>query len=143
MFGFIDKAICWSDAEITIVHMVLWLMPDYWNPKAHFFHSFCPLTKSFNTSFANIVWYPSFILITQFHIKVCIVCFSNNVIQLHSLLYNCELSTYITKTFPNSFTFLTLSRHILSINYVTNPIVKASNEGLIFKLLTQEAFISF
>ena len=84
----------------------------------------------------------SFDLITRFHIKVCIVCLSNKVIHLHSLFYNCELSSDITETVWTTFTLSTLSRYILSINYATKPIVKASNEILIFKLLTQETAIS-
>ena len=123
--------------------MVSGLTPDHWNSKVHSFLSFCPLTKSFNSSFAKIVWCPSFALITKFHIKVCIVRLSSKVIHLHSLLCNCELPTYVTKIVRTVFTFSTLSRHILSIIYVTKPKVKASNESLIFKLLTQEAVISF
>ena len=108
------------------------------------FHSFCPATKNFNRIFANIVWCPSFFLITQLHIiKVCIVYLSNKVIHSHSFLYNCELSTYITRTVQTTFTFSMLSRQILSVNYGIKPLVKATNESLIFKILTQEAVISF
>ena len=37
MFGFIGKAICWSDAEITVVSMVSAITADHGNSKAHFF----------------------------------------------------------------------------------------------------------
>ena len=129
--------------RITVVHIVSGLTPDHWNLKSQFFHSFCSLTKKFNKSFASIAWSPSFILITQFHITVCLVYLSNKVIHLHSLLYNCELSRYITKNVRTTFTFYMLRRHILSINYVTKSIINASIESLIFKILAQEAVISF
>ena len=90
VFSFFGQAVCWSDAEITVIHMVSRLTPDRWNFKAHCFHLFCPMTKGFNTSCANNVCCRSFVLITQFHIKVSIVCLFNKVIHLHALLYNCD-----------------------------------------------------
>ena len=66
IFGFLGKTICWIDTEIIVVHMASGLTQDHWNSKVHCFRSFSALTKSFNTSFANSVWCPSFALIIQF-----------------------------------------------------------------------------
>ena len=66
IFGFLGKTICRIDTEIIVVHMASGLTQDHWNSKVHYFHSFSALTKSFNTSFANSVWCPSFALIIQF-----------------------------------------------------------------------------
>ena len=63
--------------------MVFGITPDHWNSKVYFFHSSCPLTKSFNTSFTDNVWCPGFALITQFHNKICIVCLSKKIFHLH------------------------------------------------------------
>lgn len=57
------KVICWSDAEATVIYMISGLTLDHWNSKAHFFHYFCSLTKSFNKSFAKVCG-------AQFHINI-------------------------------------------------------------------------
>ena len=123
MFGFTGRATCW----IENIHMVSGLTPDHWNWKALFFSFLLAADKEFQHKFYKQCVLPKLLLFTQFHFKVCIVCLSSKAIDSHSLFYSCEMSIYITKTVPTTFTFSTLSRHILSIDYVTKPIVKATN----------------
>lgn len=81
MFGFLGKTICRIDTEITVVHMASGLTQGHWNSKVHCFHSFNALTKSFNTSFANSVWCPSFSCL-DYPIQICWVRWSCSFVLL-------------------------------------------------------------
>ena len=53
MFDFIGKAIGWSDAEITVIHMVSGLTPDHWNSKVLFFSFLLSTNEEFQQNFCK------------------------------------------------------------------------------------------
>ena len=53
MFDFIGKAIGWSDAEITVVHVVSGLTPDHWNSKVLFFSFLLSTNEEFQQNFCK------------------------------------------------------------------------------------------
>ena len=59
-------------AGVIIIKMIYWFSPNHWYSKLKF--AVCTITKSFNTSFANIMWCPSLALNTKFHVKLCFLC---------------------------------------------------------------------
>ena len=72
------------EAKVAVIHVVFWFSPYHWHTKFELrILSLRPVSQCFHTHCANLVWRPTFVLVTKRYSKISKVNFLIKLLILH------------------------------------------------------------